>query len=182
MGTNLLGRRRHLSSSSDQARAILNDLRLLVRELRVSARDAEKRLGVSGAQLFVLQCLGRGEVLSMNELAERTHTDQSSVSVVVSRLVERELVQRSASPEDARRAEVRLTASGRKMVRFAPEATQARISEALAAMSPEACERLAQGLSDLVAHMGLEGSPRMFFEEDPPPDAASSSKKRAPRG
>src|ERR1700735_1898970 len=126
MGTNLLRRRPRASSSNDEARAILNDLRLLVRELRVSARDAEKRLGISGAQLFVLQCLGEDEVLSMNELAERTHTDQSSVSVVVSRLVERELVERTPSAEDPRRAEVPLTPTGRRMVRFAPEATQVR--------------------------------------------------------
>jgi hypothetical protein len=33
-------------------------------------------------------------------------------------------------------------------------------------MTPEACERLSHGLSGLVAQMGLEGSPRMFFEED----------------
>jgi DNA-binding MarR family transcriptional regulator len=161
----------------------LNDLRLLVRELRVSARDAEKRLGISGAQLFVLQCLGRDEVLSMNELADRTHTDQSSVSVVVSRLVERELVQRSPSPEDARRAEVRLTASGRKIVRFAPEATQVRLAEALAAMSPEASDRLARGLSELVAQMGLEGSPRMFFEDETgSAPSRTAKKKRVARG
>jgi len=183
MGPNRFGRRPRPSSSTDQARAILNDLRLLVRELRVSARDAEKRLGISGAQLFVLQCLGPDEVLSMNELAERTHTDQSSVSVVVSRLVERELVQRSPSPEDARRAEVRLTPAGRRTVRFAPEATQVRLAEALASMTPEACDRLAQGLSDLVAQMGLEGSPRMFFEEEgAPAPARVARKKRTPRG
>ncbi len=182
MGANTLGRRARPSSSSDQARTILNDLRLLVRELRVSSRDAEKRLGISGAQLFVLQCLGRDEVLSMNELAERTHTDQSSVSVVVSRLVERELVQRSPSPEDARRAEVRLTAGGRRLVRFAPEATQVRLAQALAAMTPEACDRLAQGLSELVAQMGIEGSPRMFFEEEGAPAPARAARKRTPRG
>ena len=183
MGSNLLVRRPRSSSSSDRARAILNDLRLLVRELRVSSRDAEKRLGISGAQLFVLQCLSRDEVLSMNELAERTHTDQSSVSVVVSRLVERELVERSPSAEDARRAEVRLTASGRKLVRFAPEATQVRLAQALAAMSPESCDRLSQGLSELVTQMGIEGSPRMFFEEDAAPAPSRAAKKgRTPRG
>ena len=183
MGANLLSRRRRPSSSTGQARAILNDLRLLVRELRVSARDAEKRLGISGAQLFVLQCLGRDEVLSMNELAERTHTDQSSVSVVVSRLLKRKLVQRSPSVEDARRAEVRITARGRTLVRFAPEATQVRLAQALAAMTPEVSDRLAQGLSELVAHMGLEGSPRMFFEEDgTPAPTGTAKKKRSPRG
>lgn len=182
MGANTSSRRPRPSRSSNQARAILNDLRLLVRELRVSAREAEKRLGISGAQLFVLQCLGRDEVLSMNELAERTHTDQSSVSVVVSRLVERKLVEQSASPEDARRAEVRLTASGRRLVRFAPEATQVRLAQALAAMSPDACNRLARGLSELVAQMGLQGSPRMFFEEEAAPAPSQAAKKRPARG
>jgi len=181
MGSNISARQRRPSSSADQARTILNDLRLLVRALRVSSRDAEKRLGISGAQLFVLQCLGRDEVLSMNELAERTHTDQSSVSVVVSRLVERELVQRTPSADDARRAEVRLTPSGRKVVRFAPEATQVRLAQALAAMTPAACDHLAEGLSELVLRMGLEGAPRMFFEEDAAP-APSRPAKRTKRG
>jgi DNA-binding MarR family transcriptional regulator len=166
MGSNTSSRRAQPAGTSEDARRILNDLRLLVRELRVSARDAEKRLGISGAQLFVLQCLGRDDLLSMNDLASRTHTDQSSVSVVVSRLAVRGLVERSASVEDARRAAIRLTSKGRRLVRTAPEATQARLAEALVAMSPKARDRLAQGLSDLVAQMGLGGSPRMFFEED----------------
>jgi DNA-binding MarR family transcriptional regulator len=182
MGSHLLTGRRRRSSSAGQARAILNDLRLLVRELRVSARDAEKRLGISGAQLFVLQCLGRDDVLSMNELAERTHTDQSSVSVVVSRLVHRELVLRSPSPDDARRAEIRLTARGRKLVRFTPEANQARLAQALAAMSPQGCDRLARGLQELVTQMGIEGAPRMFFEDDDSPARSRGVKKRASRG
>lgn len=182
MGPHLSKRRARPARSPDQARLILNNLRLLVRDLRLSARDAEKRLGVSGAQLFVLQCLGRDEVLSMNELAERTHTDQSSVSVVVSRLVERELVQRSPSPEDARRAEVRLTPSGRKLVRSAPEATQVRLSQALAAMTLDARDGLAGGLAELVAHMKIEGAPRMFFEEEGGPSPAPRAKRSRARG
>src|SRR4051812_1910780 len=70
----------------DEAREVLNALRQIVRSLRVSSRAAEQSVGLSGAQLFVLQCLARHSPCSVNELAVHTATDQSSVSVVVSRL------------------------------------------------------------------------------------------------
>jgi hypothetical protein len=50
-------------------------------------------------------------------------------------------------------------------------------------MTPDACDRLAHGLSELVAQMGLEGAPRMFFEEEgAPAPSRVAKKKRALRG
>src|ERR1700730_535689 len=66
---------------------ILDSIRRLVRLLRLSDRVAQRELGLSAAQLFVLQELGKTPALSLSEVAERTRTDQSSVSVVVTRLV-----------------------------------------------------------------------------------------------
>src|SRR4051794_8130303 len=68
-------------------RAIMDAIRRIVRVLRVSSRAAEKQVGLSGAQLFVLHKLADTPALSLNELADRTRTHQSSVSVVVQRLV-----------------------------------------------------------------------------------------------
>jgi DNA-binding MarR family transcriptional regulator len=82
---------------------ILDSIRRLVRLLRVSERQAQAELGISGAQLFVLTELGKTPALSLNALAERTRTDQSSVSVVVSRLVDAGLVTRDRDTHDARR-------------------------------------------------------------------------------
>ena len=89
---------------SDSQR-ILDSIRRLVRMLRVSDRQAQAELGVSGAQLFVLTELGKTPALSLNELAARTLTDQSSVSVVVTRLVDAGLVTRDR--DDARCAAAR---------------------------------------------------------------------------
>ena len=161
-------RMRKAPPSAQETRAVLDDLRLLVRALRLSARDAEKQLGISGAQLFVLQCLDRGETLSMGALAERTHTDPSSVSVVVSRLARLGLLRRAASASDARRVEVRITPRGQKLVRGAPETTQVHLVRALEAMKKPARTRLAESLSALVAQMRLDESPRMFFEDERP--------------
>jgi DNA-binding MarR family transcriptional regulator len=160
----VLGRKK---SPARDLRQIMDDLRHIVRALRVSSRGTEKRLGISGAQLFVLQRLAEARPVSLGQLAERTHTDPSSVSVVVSRLVQRGLVLRAPSEEDARRAEVRLTSRGRALAKRAPEALQSRLVEALAGLPRETRRGLADGLAALVAGMKIGGSPRMFFEDDP---------------
>jgi DNA-binding MarR family transcriptional regulator len=129
--------------------AVLEGVRRVVRVLRVSSRATEQRLGVSGAQLFVLQQLAQAPARSLNELAERTHTDQSSVSVVVSRLVERGLVSRDISVEDSRRITISLTSAGRTVLRHAPEAAQARLVEALRRLPRTQLTGLARGLSSL---------------------------------
>ena len=57
---------------------VVDCIRAIVRELRVSSRDAEQRLGIHGAQLYALQQLADSPAHSLAELAERTHTDSSS--------------------------------------------------------------------------------------------------------
>jgi DNA-binding MarR family transcriptional regulator len=137
-------------AAADGAAAhVLDGLRRVLRVLRVSSRQAEQLLGVSGAQLFVLQQLERAPAYSLNELADRTRTDQSSVSVVVSRLVDRGLVSRVSAEEDARRVTLRLTAAGRALVRRAPRAGQERLTGALAEMPRQELATLARVLATL---------------------------------
>ena len=134
--------------------------------LRESSRRAEQRLGVTGAQLFVLQTLAKGRVLSLNALAERTHTHQSTVSVVVSRLVERKLVERAASEHDRRSFELSLTARGSALLRRAPLAAQERLVAGVAALPARERKSLSASLGKLVGAMQLaERAPSMFFEE-----------------
>src|SRR4051812_32053043 len=105
----------NIRNMSDTAR-ILDAVRRLVRHLRLADRAAQSELGISGAQLFVLNELGRTPSLSLNDLASRTRTDQSSVSVVVSRLVDAGLLTRDRDPRDARRLVLNLTKSGRALL------------------------------------------------------------------
>ena len=172
------------SSEPDGIRAILDALRRIVRDLRLSARDTERSAGISGAQLFVLQALAQGRASSLNDLAERTFTDQSSVSVVVRRLVDRKLVSRKASREDARRVELGLTAGGQRLLARCPEPTQARLLGALQRMDGPERASLTRGLAALVREMGIaDAEPRMFFEE-PSTDGRRSAPppaRRSPR-
>jgi DNA-binding MarR family transcriptional regulator len=146
----------------------MDALRRIVRELRLSAREAERAAGISGAQLFVLQSLASQSAESLNDLAARTLTDQSSVSVVVKRLVDAKLVTRKASSEDGRRVELALSPSGRRLLARCPEPTQARILEALSRVSRPELAALTKGLTALVREMGISDEPaRMLFDDAP---------------
>src|SRR3954465_5527311 len=117
-------------------RAVLDAVRTIVRALRESSRQAERAGGMSGAQLFVLQRLAGAAPLSLNELAQRTHTHQSSVSVVVTKLARRGLVARARAAADGRRLEITLTPAGRAVLGRAPAAAQERLIAALALLGP----------------------------------------------
>jgi DNA-binding MarR family transcriptional regulator len=146
-------------------REVLDALRRIVQGLRESSRDAEKRVGLSGAQLFVLHTVAESPGLSLNDLAERTRTHQSSVSAVVARLRRSGLVDRSTAAEDARRAEIRLSARGRSRLRSAPRAAQERLIAAVDALAAPDRARLAVTLRRLVASMGLaDRDAPMLFE------------------
>jgi DNA-binding MarR family transcriptional regulator len=162
------GRRRATRTSRRHVDMIfvMDALRRIVRALRVSARAAERRFGISGAQLFVLEKLAEARARAVDELAERTLTDQSSVSLVVSRLEERGLVARRQSTEDARRVEIALTRAGRALTRRAPEPAQAHLITGLRRLRPSQLRSLARGLSALLHALGIAGEPaRMFFED-----------------
>ena len=147
-------------------REVLNSLRHIVRSLRVASRTAEQRVGLSGAQLFVLQCLARSSPCSVNELAGRTATDQSSVSVVVSRLVAAGHVRRVVSKADRRRVELTLTRTGSDLLEAAPEVAQDRLLVALEQLPKKDLQALSRILARVVqtAEVARE-TPALFFEE-----------------
>lgn len=156
------------SVRTEDTRHTLNSLRLIVRSLRVSSRNAEQQVGLSGAQLFVLQGLLRQGPCSVKDLSTYTATDQSSVSVVVSRLVARGHVKRTPSKVDRRRVELSLTPSGRSLLAAAPEAAQERLLGALSKLERPELASLATLLGKVVELADVSREhPMLFFEEGP---------------
>jgi DNA-binding MarR family transcriptional regulator len=150
-----------------EVRTSMNALRRIVRALRLVAAEVERDLGISVAQLFVLQALGDGEPRSINEIAEAVVSDPSTISGLTKRLVEKKLVHRGTSAGDARRAAVSLTAGGVALLKRAPTAPQARLVSALSSMRAAARKSLAAGLVELAERLGPV-EPTFFFEDEPP--------------
>jgi DNA-binding MarR family transcriptional regulator len=164
----------------DHLGRVVNSLRRITQAIRLSSSQVHDALGVTGAQLFVLQQLAERPGASLRQLAELTLTDQSSVSVVVGRLVEARHVARRTAPADARRTELTLTDSGRALLRRAPELAQVQLVASLRGVSPvqlrvtaTVLERAARAISPV-----REPAP-MFFE--PLPAKRRARRKPRPR-
>ncbi len=143
----------------------LTSIRALVETLTQSARAVERRTGVTNAQLFILRELQDGSELTINELAARVLTQQSTVSLLVTRLSRAGLVRRQRGEQDARQVCVTITPKGRHVTRRAPVPPLTRLVNALAQLNPEQRRALEHGLAALLKRMGVASvSNRPLFE------------------
>jgi len=158
-----------VARKSDAARA-MDGLRKLVRGLRIGNSEIQRATGVSSAQLFALRQLSRRSGQSLSDLAALTLTTQSSISEVVSRLVDNRLVSRNVAPADHRRTELRLTDRGRAVLASAAETPQEKMLAGLLSLGARKQRLIAEGIEEWLEASHLSGiEPTMFFE---PPDSA----------
>jgi DNA-binding MarR family transcriptional regulator len=164
MGANSMTSTTGTADSQAVARS-MNAIRSVVRALRINTRSIELQMGISLAQLFVLQQLAERPASSLNDLADRTATHQSSVSVVVRRLVERGFVSRTSSPTDKRRIEIALTPQGRDLLSGAPTTIQTQMMNAMSRMAPNERDMLADLLEKWLREAKIDfASPPMLGE------------------
>lgn len=150
------------------SQAVINSIRQIVHALQLGSCEAQKEVGLSGAQLFVLQTLAESSAMSVNDLAARSYTHQSSVSAVVSRLVDAKLVRRLRSPDDARRVELTVTPAGRRVLKSNIVMPQHRLFAALERFPKAKLAELRSSLEQVVSLSKMDSkiSP-MFLESQP---------------
>jgi DNA-binding MarR family transcriptional regulator len=152
-----------MAGSKDQDKAF-RSIRALVAALQTSARAVEERTGLTNAQLFLLRQIAGGDGLTINDLSQRTSAAQSSVSVVVARLVRAGHVKRGRVAEDGRRVTLTATARGRTTVRKAPPPATERLLEALGAITGAEARSISRGIGALLGRLGAreEEAPLLF--------------------
>lgn len=161
MGTHAIQQRRN------DAREVMEAIRRIVQRLRLFSRRAERELGLSGPQLFVIQLLADHPDLSVGALAERTLTHQSTVSTVVAPLIKKGLVARRSDEADGRRVLLSLTRSGQALLQKSPAAPQAGLIRALERLPARTRRGLADGLNALLAEIGASSAtPAPLFFDD----------------
>lgn len=145
---------------------VLDSCRHLVSLVNIASRATEKSLGLSAAQFYVLQKLQSSDrSLSLTEIAAITHTHQSSVSVVVKKLVGKGLVASKSAKDDARRLELRVTPKAKRLLETSPETIQDRLIRAIQTLTQDDADGL-QGLLKKVLDAAEVSEPAPFFLED----------------
>jgi DNA-binding MarR family transcriptional regulator len=156
----------HAPALSADLRAALDAFRRIIQTLRQSSREAEQRVGLSAAQLFALQQLAAMSGASVNDLAATTFTHQSSVSVVVQRLVARKLVAKVISQDDRRRVRLAITDAGRALLRRSPEPVQDRLIAGIAALPSSQRQAFVVALTTIAETVSERADPPPMLFED----------------
>ena len=125
-------------------------------EGRRQAREQGARVGLSPTQLNVIKLLDEIGELSLSDLSKRIRAQNSTVTGIVDRLVEADLVERRQSEKDRRVWQIRLTDKGRKLSKQVRVAPWDWLRQALAALDASEKKQLVAILSKLATH--VEGS------------------------
>lgn len=125
------------------------------RAINHESRQLERVHGISLAQLVALQQLARGPVTSLNEMAKRTGTHQSSVSVVMKRLFAKGLVLRRVVAIDRRRRVYELTEAGRRELEKSAPTVYARLEFAMGMPLPYVQATFADLFENIIAFAGI---------------------------
>ena len=109
----------------------------------------EREFDISIWQWRILAVLGESEGLTSTQVAARTLMDKPAVSRAAASLVERGLITRTSDTSDRRKAELRLSADGRKVYDAVIPRALAYERELLGALSEEDAQTLHRLLTQL---------------------------------
>lgn len=152
--------------SDDPRQRALSDIRILVSRLSRSARAVEQKTGITNAQLYLLRQLEGVEGLTVNQLAARARTSQSTASLVAKRLHNAGLVQRTRSSTDGRSTILSLTTAGRRILKKAPPPPTKSLFDGLDALTDREARALARALRPLLRKMHYDHeTASLLFEE-----------------
>ncbi len=128
-------------------------------------------------QYAVLLTVSQNEGLSQTHLVEMTGIDRSTLADIVRRMLKKGLIQRRRTKEDARAYAVRLTDTGKEMLRMAQPMAK-RVDERILSALPagQQRKRFMDDLNSIVEALGqLEGQPLQVPE---PANSNKVSKKK----
>ena len=120
---------------SDLSSDVLVALRRIMRATSLYSRKLEKSVGLTVPQLMVTRAIGSKGVLTASELAREVSLSQATVTTILNRLEERQLLTRERSEQDRRRVKLRLTEAGKVVFREAPQSLQNTFSARFEALT-----------------------------------------------
>ena len=141
---------------------VLTALRRLIRATDLDSKRLARKTNLSTSQLLVLGLLAEGPAQTVGSIADKVGLAQATVTSMVDRLEERDLVARKRSDADRRQVNVILTDAGRQLQNQAPTALQTRFLGNFSALRQ--WEKLAilsslQRIADLMEAEHLDASP-----------------------
>ena len=123
------GLRRRSSTESDACEEVLVALRQIIHGTDLHSKRVARESGLTIPQVVVLQSVRELGEVTTGQISRRVSLSQGTVTSILDRLEERELVRRYRSTKDRRVVHTQLTKEGRAALRKAPPLLHERFLE-----------------------------------------------------
>lgn len=159
---------------------ILMRLRQIIRELSKHSKHIQENYKITVPQLLCLQEVYDHGPISIGALTKIVFLNNSTVTGIVDRLENRDLVKRIRISKDRRQVHVEITDAGHKFIQEAPEPLQIRFIEQLQSLDDEKVRLILWVLEILVDLLGPEK--KMTDTPSPPTHVTQATPAILPEG
>lgn len=140
----------------EQARQVLQALRIVFRSVQAHSRWVESQCGVSATQLWALWELFAEPGRNLAQLGAALSIHPSTASNLVDKLRKKGLVRKQRSGPDQRVVRLYITAAGSELLAQAPRPAQGALIDALGRLSDQSLLQIGAGLAELLAAMKVK--------------------------
>ena len=107
-----------------RCRELLVSMRKIIQAIDIHSRTLNKKFGLTGPQLIILQEIANQGQISVTPLSKITSLSQATVTDITKRLVAKGLVERKKREDDRRAVSLSLTPAGKDMMKDLPSPLQ----------------------------------------------------------
>ena len=112
----------------DSIISVLTALRRVIRATDLHSKRLVKTTGLTAPQILLLQAIRDGGEATIGELAKTISLSQATVTTIVDRLEQRQLLRRERSSEDKRKVHLYLAEAAHEILKNAPVPLQEQFS------------------------------------------------------
>lgn len=141
------------AAAKEQMLDVLRQFRIVLRAIKQHYQFVERQCGVSGAQLWAMECIAATHGLAPGDLAHELAIHPSTASNLLARLEELKLVHRVRGEMDHRRVQLYLTTKGQAVLAKAPRPLRGVLQQGLQDLPPASLAVLRRRLNELIATM-----------------------------
>jgi len=121
---------------------VLKHFREIFIQAKSELKDNVKKTGLSGAQLWIMQQVYNFNGISNAELAKNLTIHVSTCSLLVNKLIKKNLIEKTRDPKDERKIVLTLSLKGKQLMAKAPKSPEGAIPSTLKKLNIEELEEL----------------------------------------
>ena len=121
---------------------VLKHFREIYIQAKSELKDNVKKTGLSGAQLWIMQQVYNFNGISNAELAKNLTIHVSTCSLLVNKLIKKNLIEKNRDPKDERKIVLTLSPKGKQLMAKAPKSPEGAIPSTLKKLNIEELEEL----------------------------------------